>query len=702
MGRTRPTAWGDDTSATQKHPDDPPNGGSSGDLSLEASPDALPQPRTHAAIQQRQRISPAHLACLLILGAGAGSSPFWGGYYDPRVWVPIGLALAVVAAALTLVRRRGLGLPASLTLAGLGGLGVWALASSLWAYGSDAATAEANLLLAYTAFVVVALSVVERRSHASVLLGAAGAGILVLGASIVVRLLGHPGSMFVLGRLNSPLGDVNAQGCVFAMGAWFGVALAERREPLLAGIGAAGAALCACIAILSQSRGAMIATIAAIIVALAVIPGFRRRTLAILVVAAGAGGAATRLFDVYTKGQASAPPDALTHRAGLAIIAATAAVGLVWGLLVAATNVIGGRSDTAARRLRSVATGASIAVFVAVLVLGLVSLGSVERTVSNQWRVFTHVSSASSTSTTEVRLISGGGNRYDYWRIAWTTWRRHPLLGVGAGNYQASYLLQRRTSEYVQNPHSLELQVLSELGLVGGLLLLVAVAGVALGVWRARETARRSRLARTLTVAATGAVVVWLIDSSGDWMQLVPGVTAIALAAAAVILALPGRRTPSVVPSRLVRRRSVLHLAGVAGLLAIFIVAGASLSRQGVAQVYLDRAQSEIASHPSQAVSAADTALSFDGSDLDAYYAKAAALARQDRATAAQATLLEAAGVDPHAYVTWTLLGDLAVRTQNYSEAREFYGVAHALNPRDVGLARSAADPAATASQPTG
>ncbi len=45
---------------------------------------------------------------------------------------------------------------------------------------------------------------------------------------------------------------------------------------------------------------------------------------------------------------------------------------------------------------------------------------------------------------------------------------RHPVAGVGAGGYTVAYYKQRRTTEAIENPHSIELELLAELGLVGG------------------------------------------------------------------------------------------------------------------------------------------------------------------------------------------------------------------------------------------
>src|SRR5204862_413341 len=90
------------------------------------------------------------------------------------------------------------------------------------------------------------------------------------------------------------------------------------------------------------------------------------------------------------------------------------------------------------------------------------------------------------------RLISGAGTRYDYWRIAWHSFTAHPLAGVGAGNYDRPYFQQRATTEDVRQPHSIELQALSELGLVGALLLLGFLTALGIGPrWRASARATR-------------------------------------------------------------------------------------------------------------------------------------------------------------------------------------------------------------------
>jgi predicted Zn-dependent protease len=123
------------------------------------------------------------------------------------------------------------------------------------------------------------------------------------------------------------------------------------------------------------------------------------------------------------------------------------------------------------------------------------------------------------------------------------------------------------------------------------------------------------------------------------------------------------------------------------------IAAGASLSRQGLAQIYRDRAQAELATNPATALSDANRSLEIDSASPQAYYLRAAALARFDQAEAAEASLASALAHEPRNFVTWTLLGDISVRRALLAAARRDYARAHELNPRNATVRDLALDP---------
>ncbi len=650
--------------------------------------------------------SPGGSLLLVVLGLGAGLSPFFFAYYDTSVWVPIGLGMVAAAAVGALARPVRLGVPAALALGGMFGLGIWSLSSTAWAESVDNAVVSGNRWLAYGALLLVILALLRSERRSALLLGAAGIGIVAVAVSVLARLLGSdPEALFIGGRLNSPLGYINGEGCLFVMGFWLCIAVAESRRALLAGAGAGLAALMAALALLSQSRGSALAMLAALILVIALVPGRVRRVYALLVVAGAVALAAPDLLRIYERHATGAIPTSAGHAAGrvalLAALAAAlgwAALTFVWGLLAARPALVL-RARTAGSWLLTVPAALA-------LVLALVTAHSLDRDVRNQWHAFTHLaepggSGATSASISHSRLLSGGGNRYDYWRIAWRVWQSNSVLGVGAGNYARPYYEQRATTEDIDQPHSLELQTLSELGLVGALLLAAFIAGVAWGTVRMRREAVNSPLSRALLVAGLGAFVTWLTQTSVDWMHLLPGLTAIALAGLAVVVRPRNRASQSAN----VRRGRAGHRAapirrpavalGASALLVTLVVAGGSLARQGIADYYRSRAQSRLESgHPTQALEEVDRSLDIDSDSVESYYVKAAALARFDQAGGAISALDVALAREPGNFVTWALLGDLAVRERMFAKARRDYERAHQLNPREETLRALARDPA--------
>jgi len=664
---------------------------------------------THAGSVLRTAEAPANSrvgsVLLALLGLGAGLSPFFFAYYDAGVWVPVGLGITLACTIGVVARPRRPGAPVILALGGLFGLGVWSLSSTVWAESVENAVVSGNRWLVYGALLLLMLVLLRSELRAAVLLGAAGLGVVAVAVSVFGRLLGSdPGALFLGGRLNSPLGYINGEGCLFVMGFWLCMAAAESRRALRAGPAAGIATLMACLALLSQSRGTALAMLGSLVVVVALAPGRTRRVYGLLVVAGGVALAAPDLLQIYDQDAAGALPVAVGHAAGRSALLSAAAVGVAWALFTAGWELVRSR-----RALASWARTAGSWLLVVPVVLALAVAASsahrVERDVSDQWQAFTHLAEpgergATASSASHSRLLSGAGNRYDYWRIAWRVWRAHPVLGVGAGNYPRSYFQQRATTEDIEQPHSIELQALSDLGIVGALLLAGFIAGVGWGALRMRRRAARSPLSRVLMVGGLGAFVAWLVQTSVDWMHLLPGLTAIALAAVAVLVQPPRRPPPGerrVVRSQVARAltgRPAVAL-GAAAVIVTLIVAGASLSRQGLADLYRSHAQSELSSDPAAALTDINRSLGIDSDSVQGYYVKAAALARFDQAPAAEAALGQALKREPDNFATWALLGDIAVRERKLPQAARDYLRAHALNPRNPLLRELSANPRA-------
>jgi Flp pilus assembly protein TadD len=657
---------------------------------------------------------------LLLLGLGAGLSPFFFAYYGASVWVPIGLALVVAGAVGVIARPMRLSGPAVLALVGLMGLGVWSLSSVVWAESMENAMVGGNRWLAYGALLLLLLSLVRSDRRSAVLVGATALGVAAVALSVLARLLGpSPGALFLGARLNSPLGYINGEGCLFVIGFWLCFAAAESRRALVACLGAGMAALMACLAILTQSRGTALAMALALVAVVAAVPGRVRRIYGLFLVAGVVALAVPDLLHVYDNASAGLISVRTAHRAGRAALLAALGASLAWGALTLVWGSIVERPW--GPRLRSLGSWLLAAPIVVALVLAVGSASRIDRGARDQWHAFTKLGQPSygggASSASQSRLLSGAGNRYDYWRIAWRMWREHPLLGVGAGNYQRDYYQMRATTEDIEQPHSVELQSLAELGLPGLSLFVCFVVGAAWGAFRMAKRARTSALSRALMVAALGAFVAWLVQTSVDWMHLLPGLTAIALMGAAVLVsprstagsekARPERSVSSerrkLAATRSGSRTSSFRTGALGGrfgiglgasmAIAALVLAGASLSRQGVADFYRMRAERELDARPAVALSDIESSLEIDADAVPSYYVKASALARFDQARGAERALRAALAHEPDNYVTWALLGDVAVRQGRFSSARRDYLRAHQLNPRNSTLSKLAVRP---------
>jgi O-antigen ligase len=620
------------------------------------------------------------LALILVglVGAGCGVSAFFDGYYDLGQWGPIaiGAFLGSVALAVAIAGRPSSWSPTGVVaVAALALLAGWAMLSSTWAESADQALTNAGRWALYAAFFGVVSVVLDSERCQRVALAAATGGVLVVAGWVVASMLAGETSIFLEGRLNDPLGYVNGEAGFFLLAFWPLAAVAERaRSATVGGLAAAAAAALASLMVVTQSRGVAIGAVVSAVILLAVVPGRLRRLGLLLllgVVVAGLGEPLRGVYDSSGGGARSVTSGAV-ESGGIQVLVVAITVGAVWALaLVGLRAYLGDRPDRRERAQR-VATRAVVAGVAAIAVIGVVFSGRIADGVSKQWNNFASLEGEGSGQ----RLVSGGGDRYDFWRIALQEAGDQPLVGVGAGNYAAGYFRDRRTEQDIRQPHSLPLQTLAELGAVGLALLVTFLAAVAVGLWRWRRILRR----RVITIAAGGAFFAWFFQSSVDWLALIPGLTGFALLGAAALVASPGPRTAT---SALPRQARLAVAVLAVGLVAF---AGFTVARLALADRYQSDGAAALASDPSAALRDANNALDLNPDSMLALYTKARALARMNRYDDSHATLLVAAQKEPHNFVPWTLLGDLALARGESAVARGYYRTALALNPRDTAL----------------
>jgi len=505
---------------------------------------------------------------------------------------------------------------------------------------------------------------------------------LVLAAEFAA---GGGGGAFLQGRLDSPMGYINGTAGLLVMGIWPWLGLAESVKTRgLRAAAISAAALIASTAVLTQSRAIVLATLATVVLVLIAAPGRTRRGVNLLIVVAGVAATAHWTLDVYSStgpSQLLAPSGRAIQHAGFALLgAALIGFALKWGASAVSERLAPARRDRIVRDLgRGLLAGAVVVV--------LAGVATEHHRIATQWHDFTALKAEKASS--DRFLAIGGGYRYDLWRIALDEFKDDPLGGVGAGNYADQYYARRHQLEDVTVPHSLELQMLAELGIggaIGLLLFLVPVLGA--GVTRRRRTLASGDPA--LKIAALGMFTAWLAATSVDWLYDIPGLAGMAMLAAAVLVvpARPVDAGNSVYTAHRVAapprtRRQQATLVGALGVLALI---AASLGRQYVATLYSNSGQGLVSRQPVKALHKLRTAEQLDPWSMQTQYAVASAYARLNDYAAARDALVRAEQLEPENYVPPALLGDIATRAGDHATALASYRRALRLDPLEPAL----------------
>jgi hypothetical protein len=484
--------------------------------------------------------------------------------YPLTHWAPGGLiVLALLGIALATVGPGWSDVPlaAKVALGSLAAYTALSFLSILWAAVPSDAWEGANRTLLYLLVFALFAWWPQRASTARLILVAWTLAMACLAAYVAlhVNAASRAGlaTMFGDGRLVYPTGYANADAALWLMAFWpaFLLARSERLGWALRGLLAGAAVLLAQLALLSQSRGSLYATPLMLLAVFAFLPG-RARTFALLVpVAAGIGATAPSVLRVGNRLQrGGVSPDTL-HAATNAMFAAAVAVAVVVAVAAAVEQRLelseGGRS-----RVRRALGACAVVSLLAVVVGGLVAVGDPGARIKHAWDTFKSPRGYAANST-GGRLTSGlGSERYDFYRVALDEFASHPLVGIGADNFQQAYLLHRRSSETPHYPHSIEFRTLSQTGLVGVLIAVVGLAAALLAAGRAGGlfggTGGSEALARDLAVAALAGFAYWAIHGSFDWFFEFAGLGAPAFALLGLAVSLaprPARRAgPATAP----------------------------------------------------------------------------------------------------------------------------------------------------------
>jgi hypothetical protein len=658
------------------------------------------QPRLSSRLRASLLAAPATVPALAALALFVVWATDKAGYPVTH-WGPGGLILLVLLAitvAFVGVRAAWVPGPVRVALGCLAAYTVLSFLSIAWAAVPGDAFEGADRTLLYLLVFALFACWPQTGRTAALLVGVWIAAMSVLALVVLLHLTAVGGAelerLVPGGRLAYPSEYPNATAAQWLMPAWAALLLA-RAETLpwaLRGLLGAGACLLAETALLSQSRGSLYATAAMLVIVFAFVPG-RLRTFAVMVpVTAAFAAAAPSVLDVGDHLHAGQTvPHTLETAVRISLVAALAA-----GLAVAALAALDTRLASAPARhtMRSAVAVAAVLALVAIVAGGLAAAGDPVARVRHAWHTFK--GGYGSNSSTGSRLVSGlGSNRYDFYRVALDEFVAHPVVGIGVDNFQQPYLVHGRSDETPRYPHSAEVRVVSQTGIVGVLLAVAGLGAALLAAWRAMRAADRMR--GYAAAAALAAFAYWLVHGSFDWFWEFAGLGAPAFAMLGLACALsapvvatppsastaPGTGVDS--PAGRPRRRwatVALALAGVA--LAAVAFAAPTLS-----QLEVESAARVWTRSPTTAYGRLDTAASLDPFSDQPYLVAGSIAGRLGDLARADHEFALALGRTPDGVYATLERGAIASERGERARARALLARAVRLAPREP-LARRA------------
>ena len=484
---------------------------------------------------------------------------FSSGGFQPHQWLPSALAtafLGVVAAALVAYPRR----PRQLSLAVLALFllyAVWVAVSWRWAGSKDLVWEEINRTFFYLlvlALAVTYLTVPQARVSLRYLLMLGAVALLLLTARALWLNEGD-GVLFIQNRFQYPVSYPNNAAGLFLILFWplLWVAADPREWVPMRGLALGICASLLAPAILTQSRGGFYAAILTGLIYFLLSPARLRSLVFLLPPVVLLVWSMPTLADYWREG-----PQVIGGSAAVRVMGVSALMAGIGGIVLALLE----HWIPVSRRMRLAFGTAALTAVMALGVWGFIQfdeqVGGVRDWAAESWDTFVaegYVEVIPGTAREDFRIAAlSASGRIGIWRDAWTLYEQNSTKGVGANNFIHAYDRIRTTDADVRQPHSLELRLLSETGVIGALLffsaVLVAVGGILMARfgatfnrWRPPgHGARRGRFgddpqAYAWPVALLMGFGFWGIQGSVDWLWHMPGVTVPALLVLGLALA---------------------------------------------------------------------------------------------------------------------------------------------------------------------
>jgi O-antigen ligase len=643
--------------------------------------------RTEIATDRERREPLEWIGWIALLALAPGALVYLsfnaGGYFPSAPgFVAIVLTGALVLRT-TLAARpfEGFSRALAVPLAALILYAAWQLTSVLWAHATARALDSYDRTLLY----VLALTLFgslrcthERLGWLVRVMFAGMAAVCLIG--LVSRVLPHAwptASSFYDNRLNYPLTYWNAEGMLAAIALILGLHLtADRSEHWSVRVLAAAVLPgIAATLLLTFSRGALGVTIVGLL-AYCVLTRLSTLPTALIAVAPACAIALRSAWDatLLATNRATTPAAVVQGRhVAIVVGACMLGAGLLRGVLLGVDRRLDELSLVRTPPSRSVRAGAGAvtAVLVLALALALGAFGFAHR----QYDKFVHSTNEARAVQTRERLseVTNDG-RLPLWEAAVRIYDTQRLHGTGAGTYQLYYPRYRTVKSYVADAHSLYLQSLAELGIVGFVLILVVVFGILGGL-----AARIRGPGRSLYAALFAATLAWAVHQAFDWDWQMPAVTLGVFILAGLALARPqdGRVGFGGLPVA----RTFVALGWLVLAVAPLLVSTSYVRLHRAAQE-LDRGECAAAKHE------ALSSLSLSARRPQAYVIVGVCDLEQGFAQASVPAMTEATKLEPHSWEDqfWLAVARAGAGADPHAAIRR----AIALNPLEHGLRNAA------------
>jgi hypothetical protein len=488
-----------------------------------------------------------------------------GGFFANTQGLVTIVLLVMIAGRVAFVERPFPPLSGPLLIAGgaLAAAAVWMLVSASWSDSTSRSLLAFELALLYlSALVLFGLAVRTTSQLRWLVLALAAAIVAVSAVAVTSRILPNVWPVrpnLANDRLSYPVTYWNALGLLASLGIVLCLEMATRATGarVTRALGAAAVPLLATTVYFTFSRGAILVGLVGIAVYLCL--ARPRGTLAGLIatlpptaVALLVAYHADRLATMHPTTPAAV---AQGHRVAWVLAACVVVAALVRAALAPLDERMRAISLPRARRgVVPVVAGGIVVVTIAVAVgLGAPSW------IGRQYDRFANAPPVSEGADLRARLtrINSSG-RVQLWSVAGGEFTKTPINGQGAGTFELAWERKRPFPATDLNAHSLYMEALDELGIIGFVLLATGIVAILAGL-----AARIPGDARTLYAALFAAGLMWALHAGFDWDWQMPVVTTwfFAVGAAAIAAKPGGRSMRSVAPAIPIRLAIVVAIA---------------------------------------------------------------------------------------------------------------------------------------------